>query len=395
MSITFATYAAGTHDTFDVGSVRDMYNQLLYPHEEMAPTLRILLAYKQVGPLNPNEKFEVPVVVKDYSPSVSRKHDTYPLDDLDNVTSQEWGVVKMKTGAGTNDDDLAHFSNNELAYFNHVDMKIDSMHRGFIKVLNTLIFWDWTATDISSQQIDISTLLANQALPPEELYLKGVSGVTDAPWSLPMACRPATTGHTFGNIAVTTSTNNFWRPVITDADGATVERNTTTYNATSNPQTDVVSAISNPDPLDTNELFAHLAQVQQGKQYNLLAPVGRNIYMQLMDIVMSQNIRPFDSPIADLGIRSIITFDMFNTTFYYEPKMDALWPSTIFFFDPECYYLKVDEAFNPLGPAATGIYPWDRISGTTTWGTMIRQIYQMVCEDRRGVSAMYGYTKDA
>lgn len=392
MSIVQSTTPAFTNNTFNSASIRDMLQTIMVPHQETMPTYKIMLAFKQTDGLNPNEKFEIPVKTKYVSPSISRKHDTYPLEGIDNITTEEWEVVKMKSGGGTSDDDLLHFSGNK-AYFNHIEDLVDSVHEGFTKVQNFLPFWDWTATDIVGSEIDVTTLLANQSLPPEDLSIKSVTGVTDLPFSLPMAARKVVTGHTFGNIPVTTTTNNFWRPVVTDATGATVTRNTTAYNAGSNPQTDVVTAISNSIPLDLSELDEHLAQMQQGKQYALLAPVGRRLFRQLRDIILAMNVRPHDSPIADLGIKSAITWDEFNVTFYYEPKMDALWPTTIWFFDPEAFYLQTDVGMDPT--AGTGLYPWDRISGTTTWATMIRMTYQYVCSDRRGVGAMHGYTSDS
>ena len=392
MGIVNSTFAAGTNDTFNSVSIRDMMQVLMVPHQETMPTWKILLAFKQTGSLNPKEKFEISIKTKDVSPSISKKHDLYPLEGIDNITTEEWGVVKMKSGGGTSDDDLAHFAN-EKAYFNHIDVLVDSIHEGFTKVQNFLPFWDWTASDISGGEIDVSTLLANASLPPEDLSIKAVTSVNDLPFGLPMAARNSDTGHTFGNIAVTDSTNNFWRPIITDATGATVTRNTTAYDAGSNPQTDVVTAIANPQPLDLNALDEHLSQVQEGKQYALLAPVGRKLWRQLRDIIMAENIRQTDSPIADLGIKGLITWDEFNVTFYREPKMDALWPSTIWFYDPEAFYLKTDIVMDPT--AGTGLYPWDRISGSTTWGTMIRLTYQYITSDRRGVSAMHGFTSDS
>ena len=392
MGLVNSQTAAFENNTFNSVSIRDMMDVLMVPHQETMPTHKILLAFKQTGSLNPKEKFEISIKTKDISPSVSKKHDTYPLEGIDNITTEEWGVVKMKSGAGTSDDDLAHFAN-EKAYFNHIDVMVDSIHEGFTKVMNVQPFWDFTASDISAGELDISTLLANASLPPEELALKGMTGVTDMPWSLPMAARKTVTGHTFGNIPTTTTTNKYWQPVVTDATGATVTRNTTAYDAGSNPQTDVVTAISDLQPLDLNQLDDHLSQHQEGKQYALLAPVGRKLWRQLRDIIMAENIRQTDSPIADLGIKGLITWDEFNVTFYREPKMDALWPSSIFFYDPETFYLKTDIVMDPT--SGSGLYPWDRISGTTTWGTMIRMTYQYICSDRRGVSAMHGFTSDS
>ena len=395
MALVTPTFAAGDHNTFDVGSIRDILEQIMVPHTEAMAMLRILFANKQTGPLNPKEEFEIPIKTKNYSPSISRKNDKYPLDDIDNIVSEKWGVVKMKTGAGTNDDDVAHFSNvGSLALFNHIDIKVESMHEGFTKVLNFLPFYDWDGTtDIVGEEIDVSSLLSNQSLPPEDLKLKEVSSISDLPYSLPMAARKTVTGHTFGNIPTTPTTNLYWQPVVTDASGATVTRNTTAYDADSNPQTDIVTSITDPVPLDQSELRTHLSKMQEGKQYALLAPCGRDLYGQLRDIITSMNIRDHQSPIADLGIRSAITWDEYNVTFFHDPKMDALWPTTIWFFDPLAYYMKTDVMFDPTG--GTGFYPWDRISGTTNWGTMIRMIYQFITSDRRGVGAMHGYTSDS
>jgi hypothetical protein len=391
MSIVFANYDAGTHDTFNVAAVRDMYNQILTPHDEAMPTWKIYLAFKQQKELNINEQFEIPVKTHDISPAIGNKNQVFPLTDIDNITSQTWETSRLVTGAGTNDPDLVH-SAGSLNYFSIIDTKVDSMHEGMTKVLNTLPFLNWNQT-ITSREIDISALLANQALPPEQLKLLNVSSINRLPYSLPMAARKTVTGHTYGNIATTTTTNAYWQPVVTDADGATVTRDTTAYDASDNPYTDVVTDVANPIPLDQAHLDEHLGQMQEGRQYALYAPVGRKIYRQLRDMVTANNWRSFDSPIAELGIYSYITWDEYNVVFYLEPKMNALWADSIFFFDPEAFYLCCDYQFDPTG--GTGVYGWERISGTNQWGTMLYMIYQWVCADRRGVGAMHGYTSDS
>ena len=382
MPIVQSTTSQFTNDVFNSLSIRDLYDQLIDPHVDAMPTWRIALEYKVSKPLNPKEEFEIPIITKDLSPSIAVKNDQFPLGDIDNVTTMAISPVKLKSGAATNDVDLAHMSG-PLAVANHVDMKVNSMHRGMTKVLNTMPFFNWNET-ILGKKIDISALLANASLPPEELVIKNVSSVTDLPASLPMAARKTVTGHTFQNIATTTSNNLFWQPVVTDASGATVTRATTGDNI------DAVTAVSNLVELSLDDLVEHLDQVQEGRQYTLLAATPRKLFMQLRNIIMAANMRNDQSPLADLGIESTITFNEYNTTFYLEPKMSALWPSSIFFWDPECFRLYVDPAFDPT--SGTGIYPWERISGTTTWGTMIYINYQYVCEDRRGVSAMHGFT---
>ena len=386
MAIVFPSDAAKTRNSFNTASLRHVFEQIVSPHEETSPTLRIKYAYKQSQALNLNEKFEIPMKIKDVNPAVAKKSDTMPLNDIDHLLTQEWGVVALKSGVATNERDAAH-ARGPLALFNLIDLKVDSMHAGMTKVLNALELWDWNSSDISGNEIDISTLLANAQLPPEELALTNVTAATDIAYSLPMAARKTVNGHTFGGITTTTTTNKFWQPVVTDADGATVTRSPSGDNV------DMVTAVSLAVPLTHDDLFDHLSKVQENKQYDLVAPVGRNIYKQLQGMVQSGDIRPFDSPVADLGIKSAITWDQFNVTFYMEPKMDALWPTSIFFFDPTCYYMVTDEAFDPM--AGTGISPWEKISGTTVWGTMVNLVYQNVCEDRRGVSAMHGFTSDA
>ncbi len=387
MSVIQTSTSGFTNDTFNSLSIRDVQEQLLNPHVEAMPTWRVLLAYKQQKVLSPNEKFEIPIKYKDVSPAIAKKNDVFPMDDIDNITTMEIEPIKMKSGIGTNDVDLSHMSG-PLAILNHIDIKVDSMHEGFTKVMNTLPWLNRNQSN-ANDQIDISAILANQSLPPEELVLKNVQAMTDLPSALPLAARNSDTGHTYQNIAVTDTTNAFWRPVITDAPGATVTRET----SGSKENIDAVTAVANPVALSLDDLDEHLGQMQEGRQYQVLCAVGRKIFRQLRNIMMAANIRNIDSPIADLGIHSTITWDEYNTTFYLEPKMNALWAASLFFYDPDTFYLCTDPAFDPT--SGTGIYPWERISGTTTWASMIYMNYQFVCEDRRGVSAMHGYTSDS
>ena len=382
MAVTLATFGSGDWNTQNTLSRRLIFEQFLDPHKTASPTWKIMLANKQTVALGPDEEFHIPVVTHDYSPSIATKNDRFPTDDIDNITEQKWSIVRLKNGAGTNAVDMKHYAN-PTALMNHIDQKVNSIHKGTTQSLNYLQFSDWNETRVDDR-INIASELSGLPVPPDELYLNDVTDITQLPYSLPMAARTNTTGHTFGNLS---TANNYWVPEVTDGAGVTVNRSAAGDNI------DMVTSIAGAlVALDLDDLGDHLAKMQTGQEYTFYAPVGRDIFAQLRNIILAMNIRQHDSPVADLGIRSTITWDEYNVTFYHEPMMDALWPSTIWFFDPDCWYLKVDEGFDPTG--GTGIWDWERIPGSIMYGTMIYLIFQFVCEDRRGVGAMHGFTKD-
>lgn len=387
-SIVQPTYSAGTYDTVTTLSGKLIANKLLDAHDIATPTSKILLNHKRSQALGPDEVFRIPIKTKDVSPHIGHENDRFPTEDIDNVTEEQWSPVIIKTGAGTNDDKIRHYKN-PTALMDHIAIKVDSMHAGLTKVLNWAIFSDWAAT-ITNREIDVSAALTSLPVPPEELYLKNVSEMTDLPWSLPMAARKTVTGHTFGNVATTTISNYFWQPEVTDATGITPTRSSTA------PNIDVVTSELGGGvavALTHDALMEHLDKMQSGQQYELLVPTPRRLFQQLRGIVMAANIRQVDSPLADLGIKGVITWEEYNATFYSEPMMSALWPNSMFFFDPECFYWETDEGADPT--EGSGIYPWERIPGTTIHGAMVRMLYNFVCEDRRGVGAMHGYTWDS
>ena len=385
MGLVTPTYAAGSWNTEYTLSLDNIYDQLLDPHKLATPTLRILLANMKRDTLGPDEKWGWDLITKHISPAIATENYRFEFPDIDNITQQEWTPIKLANGAGTNDVRWKHYQTNK-ARFNHINTKVDSIHQGQTNALNYLLFSDYAET-ITARRIDISSELSSLEVPPEELYLKGVSVITDLPYSIPMLTRKVVTGYTLGNIPVTTTTNLYWHPTNTDAAGATVTR------AGAGNNVDVVTAITAATckELDLDDVFGHLNSISQGWQYNWLAACPADLYGQLRNLVLAMNIRPIDSPLAELGIRAPIVVDEYNVTFYQEPMMTALWPYSIFFYDTDAMFLQADSDFDPT--SGTGIYEWERIPGTNMWGTAIYMNFQLCRPDARGVSAMHGYKK--
>ena len=382
MALTFSTQAAYTWDTENSASLQNVYDQLMDAHPLARPTLRILMNHKAAPmTLGPNAKFQIPIIVKHYSPSVAQQNYRFQMDDIDNVTMQDWSPIALANGAGTNDVQMKRYGSNK-ARFDHVDLKVESVHRGTTEALNYLLWYNWDSTVIGGDKsININTQLTTLTNPPEELYVKNITQVNELPYSIPMLARKVVNGYTLGNIAVTTSTNQYWHPVNTDASGASITR------AASGLNVDSVTAIdaNTCKELTMDDINEHLDAVTEGRQYTLYAACPPALYRQLRNIVLAQNIRNDDSPLADLGIRSSITVNEYDVVFYQEPVMRALWPNSIFFFDPTAIYIQPETSFDPM------VYPWERIPGTNMYGTAVYFSFNIVRPDAQGVSAMHGY----
>ncbi len=386
MALLAPTFAAGSWDTEYSLSVRNVYDQLIHPHKLAMPTLRILWANMDVEELGPDEKWHYPVITHDYSPGVATKNYRFNYEDLDNVIMQEWQPVKMANAASTNDVDWEHYKT-PYARMNHIDLKVDSMHRGTTNVLNYLLFYDWVASTVVANRIDINSQLSSLQRPPEKLYMNDIVSVTQLPYSLPMLTRQAVTGYTLGNIALTTTQNQYWDVVNTDGDAAAVTRSGSGDNV------DVVTAVDATlsKELDLDDVFAHLDKITEGWQYEWLAACPAALYRQLRNLIIAQNLRSPDSPIAELGLRDTCTIEAseYNVTFYLEPMMTALWPNSIFFWSTDAVFLKVDSAFAPK------IYPWEKIPGTNMHGTGLYLNHQLCRPEASGVSAMHGFKASA
>jgi hypothetical protein len=380
MAITLTSTTSQSIDTEYSLSDMNVYNQLMDAHPISTPTLRILLANQEEKTLGPDGEFHIPIVTKDYSPSVAQQNFRFPTDDIDNITMQKWSPVYFASGAGTNAVAMARYDT-PYARMNHIDLKVASVHAGITKALNYLLWYNWNTTAIVGQQIDVNSQLSAMTNPPEELYVKNVAQVSELIYSIPMLTRKTVTGYTLGNIEVTTTSNQYWHVVNTDASGATITRSTSGSNV------DVVTAVDSTTckDLEADDINDHLDKVTEGNQYTLYGACPPSLYRQLRNIITAQNTRNADSPLADLGIRSSITWDEYNVVFYIEPVMRALWPNSIFFFDPTAIQLVLESRFAPQ------VWQWERIPGTNMFGMAVFLSYQLVRPNAQGVSAMHGY----
>ena len=381
MALNFATEPSFTWDTYNTLDMPNVFNQLLSPIKLTTPTNRILMAHKQTKALGPNAEFEIDVKVRSLSPSIAQQNYQYDTQNVNLLTKQKWSPIAMANGTSTNDIEKKRCTSN-LSRYNLIDLKVDAIHEGLTSAMNWALWWDWIETDISGGQIDINSQLSALTNPPEDLYLKGITQANQAPYSIPMLTRKVVTGYTLGTTAVTTTTNKYFHPTNTDGDAAAVTRSTSGSNV------DCVTSINSAlcKALDLDDISNHLAAVSQGWQYEYYVACPWRLYNQVANLIIAQNIRQADSPLADLGINVAVTYNAFKCTFYHEPIMDALWPYSMFFFDPTCLYLLEEEGIDPL------IYPWEKISGSNMWGTAVYNSYQLVRPDAQGTSAMHGYT---
>jgi hypothetical protein len=153
---------------------------------------------------------------------------------------------------------------------------------------------------------------------------------------------------------------------------------------------DAVTAVANAQPIDLDDIAAHMDSVQLGWHYAQMAPCPSAIYRQLRALLLAITRRDIASPLGELGIRAAIEWEEYNVSFYKEPMMTWLYPDSIFFFDPDTHFLLSDSRFDPT--AGTGIYSWEHIPGSTKQATAMYHIVQLVTPERRGGNAMHGYT---
>jgi len=391
------TNAAFTYDTTNTLDIELLYDQLGDPAQNAMPTLKLLLANMKTEELGPSMEFGWPLITKYYSPTIAKKNMRFDAPDIDNITRSKWEPAMMANSAGDNVVDMALYSNSKRRFINHVNTKVASMHKGYTEMFNHALFSNWNES-IATGAVDITAALVagGDPVPPQgtgaddALTLERVLAHTDRMLSMPMLIRETVTGHTVGNIATTTTTNGFWQPTVTNASGATVTLSDGGVTAGNASNTDVVTAVANPDALTMDDIYTHLDQYQLGGDYQNYAAVPRAIYQQLRSFLTAITQRDIGSPLGELGIRASIEIEEYNTIFYLEPEMNYLWPNSIFFWNPDTLFLMADSRFNPAG--GSGIKTWQEIPGTTNFVTWMLHICQMVCTDMRQQSAMHGYT---
>jgi hypothetical protein len=384
---TRPTFDSGSWFTEQAAAIDQVMAQLIDVHKQASPTMRVLLNNKKNVDLGPDGKISQNFIHEMYNVSAASQNQRFAAPDIDPASRMEFTTVQFYTSAGTNDVEMKRYRSNH-SRIDLIDEKVQAMHAGLTWVLNYALFSDWSETGVgtTSTEIDITSELSNSPVPPSVKF-DNLTAHGDRIYSIPMVIRDNNTGHTFGNVS---SANAFWQPSITT--GGSTTQNTTAYNASSNPQTDVVT---NDDlttaTFDLDALRTHLNKVSRGYGYELYAACPADLYDVLEDLLLAERRRDAtrETQLADLGIDASFTYTSRNVVFYVDPMMTDLWPGTIWFYDPSVMFLVFDSDFDPT--QGTGIYPWERLPGTTQSATAIYADAQLMCVDRRGVSAMHGY----
>ena len=375
--------SAATWNTQLSLAIELVYRQLIYPHKFATPTLRLLLRHMKTDRLGPDMTFGWNVIYKHFSPSMATEAQEFAAPSIDNITRMQYTPALMYNSAGTNDVRMALYDS-PSARLNFINIMVDSMHQGYTDAFAYSLFSRWNES-ITDRRVDISAALSSAPVPPEELYLNNVTDHSLRMLSIPMLIRePSATGHTLGNIPVTSTTNKWWHPTTQDNALATITRSASGANI------DTVTTITNAQAFDTDDLAQFFDSIQLGWHYAMYCACPAAFYRQLRAITLGMTQRDIASPLADLGVRPRITLEEYNAEFYKEPMMTWVHPSSMFAWDPNCMFLMSDARFNPA--AGTGIYAWEHVSGTNMQATAMYHITQLVTPDRRGLGGMFGYT---
>ncbi len=381
---TAPTFDSGTWFTEQAAAIDQVMAQLIDVHKQASPTMRVLLNNKKNVDLGPDGKISQNFIHEMYNVSRASLNQRFAAPDIDPASRMEFTTQQFYTSAGTNDFEMKRYRTNH-SRIDLIDEKVQAMHAGLTWVMNYALFSDWSET-ITDSEIDIESELSNSPVPPSVKF-DNLTAHGDRIYSIPMIIRSNETGHTFGNVS---SANSFWQPSVTV--GGTVTRNSTAYNAATNPQTDIVTDDTlTTKTFDLDSLREHLNKVSRGYGYELYAACPADLYDVLEDLLLAERRRDAtrETQLADLGIDASFTYTSRNVVFYVDPMMTDLWPGTIWFYDPSVMFLIFDNDFDPT--KGTGIYPWERLPGTNQSATAIFADAQLVCLDRRGVSAMHGY----
>jgi len=384
---TRPSFAAGEWFTEQAAAIDQVMAQLIDVHKQASPTMRVLLNNKKNVDLGPDGVISQNFIHEMYDVSRATLNQRFGAPDIDPASRMQYSTKQFYVSAGTNDVEMKRYRTDH-SRIDLIDEKVQAMHAGLTWVMNYLLFSDWSETGVgtTSDEIDIESELSGSPVPPSVKF-DSLTAHGDRINSIPMVIRSNETGHTFGNVE---SDNAFWQPSVTV--GGSVTRNSTAYNASSNPQTDIVT---NDDlttaTFDLDALRTHLNKVSRGYGYELYAACPADLYDVLEDLLLAERRRDAtrETQLADLGIDASFTYTSRNVVFYVDPMMTDLWPGTIWFYDPSVMWLIFDNDFDPT--KGTGIYPWERIPGTNQSATAMYVDAQLMCIDRRGVSAMHGY----
>lgn len=378
-------FSAGEFFTEQAAAIQLVYDQIVDVHKQACPTLKILLANKKGVDLGPDGLVRQNFIHDMYNVSHAAFNQRFGAPDLDPISQMQYSTEQIYTSAATNDIEMKRYGSDH-SRIDLVNEKVQAMHAGLTWVENYMLFSDWSES-LAGDEIDIQSELSNAPVPPPVKF-ESLTAHGNRMYSIPMVIRDNDTTHVFGNVS---SGNALWRSTISIDAAATVTRNGTAYDATTNPQANVVTDDNFVTvTLDLDLLRTHLNIVSRGYGYELYAACPASLYGVLEDLLLAERRRDAsrETELAELGINASFTYNAYNVVFYVDPMMTDLWPGTIWFYDPSVMFLLFDNDFDPA--KGTGVYSWMSLPGTTQHMTALYGDGQLICLDRRGVSAIHG-----
>ena len=383
---TTPSRAAASWDTELSAAIPEAKAPLLFFGQEATPTLKLLFDNKKTEPFGPDAKWRQNFAHDSYDVHAAPGENIrYDLEDIDPVSSLEYGTKIMYVAASTNKFEVNRYKNTSRSMFDLAKLKVGLMQLGLTHVMNWLLFSKWSDTTepIIGNSINLNTVLSSKRVLPN-VYFKSITKHSDKINSIPMLSRKHVTGHTLGNVA---SDNNMWQPYNLDAPSATVTRDTTAWASGSHEQTDMVTAIANPEDLSYSDIEDFLMTLCVGSGHEYVAICPAKLYGVVYSYLKGMTQRsPRDEYMLDLGIGGPITDPQFDVTYYVDPQMTAMWPNSIFFIDYNHVFLVCEEGFAP------DIDPWTQIPSTNVMGTMSTWSMNLATDDRaNGIAAMHGW----
>jgi len=380
---TTPSRAAASWDTELAAAIPYVQDTLLYFGQKATPTLKLLWGNKKSESLGPDATF-----MKNFAHDMYDVHAAqgtnirYDLEDIDPVSRMEYSPKTFYVAASTNKFEVQRYKNANRSLFDLAKLKVNLMQLGLTEAFNWLIWSNWSET-IASGQINLNTALSSLRVKPN-IYFKSITKHSDRINSIPMLGRKYVTGHTLGNVS---AANDMWQPYVSDATGSTVTRDTTAWAEGSHEQTDMVTALTGLQDLSYSDIETHLQTLAIGSGHEYVCACPASLYGVIYSYLKGFTQRsPRDEYLLDLGIKGPLTDPQYDVTYYVDPTVTALWPSSLWFFDINHVYIQTETGFEP------DVDPWTDIPATNQMGTMATYSAQLVVDDRaNGISAMHGW----
>ena len=377
--------SAAAHDwtTEYSADIEDLSSMLIDNHKDVMPTARIMKSVTKEKALGPLEEFSYNFITDMQDSYGMNKDQVFAHKSLDPVSRQTWGVNKWYGSATMNEFDMEHYKNSARSY---VDLAAENLQaiRSALTWRNNYDLWSrWDELTDSVLTVDLhAVLLAAGHRNPPRTTLRYL-GTEDRPYSIPMLIRKHVTGHTIGGVH---SSNTEWRPLVWDSDGSD---GSIVVRSASGINIDVVTNdhLTDPNSFSLELLTDFLSDFQKSGPYTLKCALPSNHYNYLSSLLVTERRRtPADDAMSGrLGIDASLTLPEFRCTFYVEPMLDWFLPNSLFFYDTDCLFPAMDAPFNPR------VVAWEKIPGTTQYGTVAYYNGQNVSPDRVGLGAMHGY----